>query len=319
MGAPVTESGWQVELDRERWDGELAALDGHPLQSTLWGEARRQADGTEYRCFALRGGGRALALARVEIRRVPALGRLAWIPRGPVTAAGLDGMPGLLQRLRQDGFVLCASTGWPPREAPSADAASVPGPKTLWIDLTMGRERLLANLDSQWRYGARRAIREGVTVEQTSRADDVAVFFGLCESISAAKRFALPGSRALVENLLRLSREPSAVQARLFVARFQGALVAGALVIHAGARAHYFWGGVDRAHSKLRAGEAVQWAVLEWAVGAGLRLYDLEGVDPERNPGTYEFKKKMGGRLMALPDRVISPLTWRGRVLAPFL
>ena len=317
-GGTSAEAEWQLELDRDRWDEELAALGGHPLQSALWGEARRQADGTEYRCLALRQEGHALALARVEVRKVPALGPVAWVPRGPVAAFGLDHMPSFLQRLKRDGFILCASTPWPPRMAQSTDPAE-PGPKTIWIDLSVGLERLLANLDSQWRYGARKALREGVVVEETSSPSDIGVFFGLCESISEAKRFALPGSRALVENLLRASRESFAVEARLFVGRLEGKVVAGALVIRSGVNAHYFWGGVDRAHPKLRAGEAVQWAVMEWAVKAGLKIYDLEGVDPERNPGTYNFKKKMGGTLVALPDRVLASLGWRGRLVKAFL
>ena len=313
------ESEWQHELDLDRWDEELAALGGHPLQSALWGEARRQADGTDYRCLALRREGRALALARVEVRKVPALGPVAWVPRGPVAAFEGDYMPSFLRRLKRDGFILCASTPWPPRVTQPADAAAAPGPKTIWIDLSVGREQLLAKLDSQWRYGARRALREGVVVEETSSPSDIGVFFGLCESISEAKRFALPGSRALVENLLRASHEASAVQARLFVGRLEGKVVAGALVIRSGVHAHYFWGGVDRAYPKLRAGEAVQWAVMEWAVKTGLKIYDLEGVDPERNPGTYSFKKKMGGTLVALPDRVLASLGWRGRLVKAFL
>jgi hypothetical protein len=63
----------------------LAALDGHPLQSAAWGDARRAVEGIEELRLAAFIGDEPVLLARVELR--PVLGeRGGWVPRGPAAA-----------------------------------------------------------------------------------------------------------------------------------------------------------------------------------------------------------------------------------------
>jgi CelD/BcsL family acetyltransferase involved in cellulose biosynthesis len=173
---------------------------------------------------------------------------------------------------------------------------------------------LWRELDSQWRYGVGRARREGVLCELTADAQDIADFFSLCGDVSRAKGFQLPGSAELIEHLLQ-GFHSEAVSAHLMVARAQSGLAAGACVLRCGSSAHYFWGASDRGFSKYRAGEAVQWAVIEWALAQGCSLYDLEGIDPVKNPGVYNFKKKMGGVDVTLEGMMYRPLGWRGVLL----
>jgi lipid II:glycine glycyltransferase (peptidoglycan interpeptide bridge formation enzyme) len=310
----ATDLAWQEMPDHHAWDKELARLNGHPLQSSLWGEARRLAEGLDYRCFAARQDGAVIALARVETRRVSLLGHIAWIPKGPASNLQESCLPSLEKVLRQAGYILCACNPcWPVQDSDST------GPKTIWIDLSVGREQLLRNLDSQWRYGTQRALREGVVIDQTRRADDVEAFFRLCTKISATKGFRLPASQPLMANLLNLSVPGAPVVAHLFVARHNGQPIAGAFVMRVGKHVHYLWGGVDRAYSRHRPGEAVQWAVMQWAVEQGCGLYDLEGIDPVNNPGTYAFKKKMGGTEVSFPGLITRSLGHRGNLIIPFL
>ncbi len=307
---------WQELHDLQAWDSALATLGGHPLQSALWGEARRLAEGVQ--CLYLAGyqADNIVALARVEPRRVPLLGRLAWIPRGPVAAPGAEVAPGLERYLRECGFIVSASTPW--QRVDDAPASKL-SPRTIWIDLAVGRELLMQNLDSQWRYGARRALREGVQIDQTSSPATISGFYRLCMTISQAKGFRLPASAELMQQLITLSTASAPIEARLFIASFDGRLLAGAFVMRAGTHLHYLWGGVDREHAKLRGGEAVQWAVIEWALANGCTLYDLEGIDPVNNPGTYQFKKKMGGSEVTLSRLSAHALHWKGALLMPLM
>lgn len=294
------------------WDAAVARLGGHPLQSRLWGDSRAAADGMEQLLLQASDSKGVPALARVETRRIPLLGKLAWVPRGPVAAAGSDVLPSLCSHLREDGYMLCACTPWQQATAGPLDANAQ---RTMWIDLSVGIESLLKQLDSQWRYGARRAVREGIIISQSTDDGDIAWFFALCSQISQTKGFRLPGNLGLLQQLLARSVPDAPVQARLFIARHGALPVAGAFIMRAGERVHYLWGGVDRAHNKLRAGEAVQWAVIEWAVAQGCTLYDLEGIDRKRNPGTYEFKKKMGGSEVVLASQKLLSLDWRGSLV----
>lgn len=310
------------------WDTLAALMGGHPLQSCLWGlaatEGRRRR-----RVFCLSGGGDGSKdwLARVEERRVPCVGRIGWIPRGPVVCGGEAFHEVVLElccRLKALGFCLAAMSPW--LEVDAALSASLERlgaitasrQRTIWVDLTQGHERLWAGLDKQWRYGVGRAHRFGVTVAPERQRDSVEAFFALCQRLSAEKGFRLPGSSAQLFALLAAGRHGD-VEARLFIARYKGELAAGVFLLRSGRSVHYIWGGADRAFSKQRVGEAVQWAAIEWGLSQGCDRYDLEGIDPTRNPGTYHFKKKMGGREVDLPGEIILPLNRRGRVLAALL
>ena len=75
-----TEIEWRKDPDPADWDSALARLGGHPLQSALWGTARKAIDGfQESRWMALKGGA-PVYLIRYEERPVPALGKIAWVP-----------------------------------------------------------------------------------------------------------------------------------------------------------------------------------------------------------------------------------------------
>lgn len=308
---------WKTGLTAAEWDRALAQLGGHPLQSALWGEARRRVDGIEAHRVAACAGGALVWMARFEVRWLPGrLGRVAWMPKGPVYAdSGLaeQAHTAFLDRLRRERYWMLIENRYALGAAPRpATGVPLSGPyRTIWVDLTMGKEALWDRLHKKWRYGVRAAGRAGVAVEQTRDPDDAAVFFALCQDLSEKKGFDLPGSEPLIQALLR---EPhgGGAEARLFVARYEGALAAGAVVLRCGDSLHYFWGATDRDFAKQSVGEAVQWGVMEWAIEQGLTRYDLEGVNPEGNPGVYKFKKRMGGDEVLLAEQSAYPLNRRG-------
>lgn len=303
---------WRNDLDSPNWDRAVAALGGHPLQSALWGNARRTADGiVDHRWIALYEG-KPVWMARIEERRLPALGWVGWMPRGP-TGDLVAELPAKLQtRLERSGMVLLITDRW---QARGGDAATgTLAPRTIWIDLTVGLERLSQNLDKKMRRGLGRARRVGVTVDMSTGGADIADFFALCRAVSERKEFHFPVSLLVMEQLL--SSPAATVEARLFLARYQGRIGAGAFIIRSGRSLHYFWGAMNREASEARVGEAVQWAVIEWGIAQGCTRYDLEGIDPVRNPGTYAFKKKMGGQEVALIGKRYYPVGISGHVMA---
>jgi len=314
---------WSDSINPLSWDRELVELGGHPLQTWLWGEARLQAENIMYKCYRAVEGNKLKALARVETRHVPMLGNVAWIPKGPVYVSVNDIRPGvpesLANHLRNEGFILCASSPWIERLNNSDTYSNTRCPWTIWIDLKVGKKKLLDNLNKQWKYHASKALRHGIIIELSDCLEDVPGFYSLCKNVSDSKGFELPGSQLLMEKLLALSGKNEFVCPRLFLAKYDNKLCAGLFVIRTGKHIHYMWGGMSREHSRLKPSEAVQWAVMEWAVENGCQLYDLEGIDPVNNPGTYDFKKRMGGREVALMPMDVRPLKLRGRLISMLL
>jgi lipid II:glycine glycyltransferase (peptidoglycan interpeptide bridge formation enzyme) len=59
----------------------------------------------------------------------------------------------------------------------------------------------------------------------------------------------------------------------------------------------YLLGATNDKGRTLQASYLVQWRLIEWLKGRGYRWYDLGGIDPEKNPGTYHFKAGLSGKL----------------------
>jgi hypothetical protein len=302
---------WKREPSAAEWDHALAALAGHPLQSALWGESRRMVDGTrDCRWMALRNN-KPVWLARIEQRRLPC-GWIGWIPRGPTGDMDGKNFPAVVRdELRREGMVLLVTDRWVEQtvDPQPRNGSSV---RTIWIDLSAGREAVWKSLDKQWRYGVGRARRLGVTVDVATHPDEIAQFAALCSAVADRKGFDLPGSKPLMEELLRC--KGGEVEGRLFLARLKDGIRAGAFIIRCGRSLHYFWGCTDRSTPQVRAGEAVHWAAIEWGLAMGCTRYDLEGIDPHGNPGTYKFKKKMGGTEVALSGKRYIPIGTYGRI-----
>jgi hypothetical protein len=302
---------FQEAMDAVAWDKELARLGGHPLQSALWGNARNKVDGIPQLFLACRADNEEpKGLARVEVRNARPVGKVAWIPKGPALSGTDtdDPISSLRSELKLHGFIACITDRYV-----ACDHEMAEQPRTIWLDLALGLDALSKALDSQWRYGARRALREGVVIRTTRAPADVSAFFHLCNALSETKGFSLPGSEALMLELIRSSSPDGAVGMTLYVGEVDGMIAGGALVARCGQHLHYLWGASDRRFSKYRVSEAVQWQVIQDGVASGMSRYDLEGIDPAGNPGVYGFKRKMGGHEVTLQGMETTPLSWVGR------
>lgn len=310
---------WHKIHSPVKWDKYLSKLGGHPLQSALWGDARRKVDGIEdFRWVALSDDD-LIWMGRFEVRRIAKYFKVAWLPKGPTfpnhklaTLAHNQ----FIKKLRRNGFLIAIDDVYVSEDIHSLNKGVLipPAPRTIWIDLSAGKEAILAKLHKQWRYGVRAAERAGVVVEHTRDPDDISSFYSHCMDISKKKGFYLPGSEPLMLELL--TQQPGkSTEAKLFVARYNEKLGAGAVVLRCGKSIHYFWGATNREFSKQRVGEAVHWGIMEWAIDNELTKYDLEGIDPENNPGVCSFKRKMGGDEVSLAGKSVYTLNALGGVV----
>lgn len=304
---------WQENLGAHEWDTLLAKMHGHPLQSALWGDARCASDGTQDTRWAALINRQPVLLIRFEQRRILKLLKVAWVPQGPLfIKEQFQSLlkKQLLQRLRVRGYFLCVMNPW---QEITPHQPKKSHQHTIFIDLTVGKDQLWVNLHKQFRYDVRNAERKGVLVEQSTNNADIVAFYELCKLTSVTKGFRLGTSIKFITALLRADSN-AAISAHFFVARYAGQLCGGAVIIRCGSSVHYMWGAIDRQHSKLSIGEALQWAVVEWALKQQCTLYDLEGVNPKIRCGTYYFKKKLGGREVVLPGLEWHSVNWMAHV-----
>src|SRR3990167_2316182 len=137
---------WVENLTSKEWDDYLSALQGHPLQSAKWGNARKLSCGIkDHRWLAFKEGS-PYFIARFEQRRVFKFLKIAWVPKGPIIANKQDEenlLNEFLHRLKKRGFFLCATNPWEKIEGTNLINSIF---YTIWLDLAIGKEKLWMNL-----------------------------------------------------------------------------------------------------------------------------------------------------------------------------
>jgi glycosyltransferase involved in cell wall biosynthesis len=78
-------------------------------------------------------------------------------------------------------------------------------------------------------------------------------------------------------------------------ARNKGIAVAGPVASAMGDSAIYLLGATSDDGLNSRGAYLLQWTLIKWLKEHGVRWYDLGGIDPERNPGVYHFKRGLSG------------------------
>ncbi len=86
---------------------------------------------------------------------------------------------------------------------------------------------------------------------------------------------------------------------RLYLARYQGTLVAATTMVRVGTHAWYSYGASSTAHREVRGSNAVQWRMIRDALAAGCDVYDLRGItdtvdETDPHAGLIRFKVGTG-------------------------
>lgn len=332
-----------IEADAPAWQALLTGSEyGDFLHDWAWADVAA-FDGQPQRRFVAEEDGELVALAAVQVRRLP-LGRAFWyVPRGPV----LDyGHPQAGERLRAVTIGLREAARRANAIAvklePRLEAGSEPtrllarlphDDRTLQVGQTRlvelaADEEMLDAFDKDTRYGIRRAEREGVTVSHCDDADDLRPIDDLHDLVLETQARAGFPRPPLARYRTAWRALGGAGRATIFEARHEGRLLASGMLVIEGDRSFYLFAGSrreERGETKRYPSYALQWAMMRFARDAGVRLHDLWGVAPEgagpEHPwyGVGLFKKGFGGRQLTWAgtwDVVADPTLYRLRSLA---
>lgn len=326
---------------REEWNALVRALPQTDFrQSWEWG-AFRVSDGWGVVRAAVVAGDRALVAAQVMIRRVPGLGRLLYVPRGPLladdgeTVAALAELMTLLRR-RVGGIFLRASPGAPDGEADAPDPSverlqaggfvRLPELWSVWntprnvmrLDLTGSERDLLARMARKRRQHVSTGERKGIVTTRSADLATLRTFHTLHAEHGRRHHYPVPGWPTLTA----LYREFGGAGGLAVVTGLVKQEMAGMLVgIRFGPVAHTLYLATTPAAHHTPVGDLLHWELIRWAREAGCVALDLgsscTGVPPlETHPnyGIYRFKSELGARLtlcVGYHDRVFAPLRYR--------
>ena len=174
-------------------------------------------------------------------------------------------------------------------------------------------EELLAALPQSTRRKVRTAAKKGVEMKICGK-EAVPEFSKLMLETGVRDGF-VTREQSYFENMMDNLGE----HARLYMAYYEGQAIAGTLAIWYGDKVWYLYGASSNENRNLMPNYMLQWAMIEWAVEKGCRLYDFRGVPGqvgEDHPlyGLYKFKLGFGGdyvEFVGEMDMVLNrPVNW---------
>jgi hypothetical protein len=328
MADSASSDSMQFEMsdrfDDPRWDAFLAGTPlGHFQQSSLWAQVKA-AEG--WRCirYCMRRKGELCGGWQL-LWKESRLGRIGYISKGPVFAD----RTGIVTAMNQLQDVLAqnrirAITVQPPDDDPAlTDILSSEGfitdPTdrvvrcTLVNDLTGGPAAVEDAIYSDTRRRVRQGRRRGMVV-RCGTAEDLGAFFELM--VKTCRRQGVlpnPPSLASVQRLWEVFSNRGLIH--LFIAQFEGKIVAGLLCIQFGQIFTLWKKGWSGEHGDKRPNELLTHAALIAGASAGFAIADFAAFpldmgalliaggtpSPELQKSRHFFNRDFGGRPKILP------------------
>ncbi|HLB50941.1 MAG TPA: peptidoglycan bridge formation glycyltransferase FemA/FemB family protein [Patescibacteria group bacterium] len=226
------------------------------------------------------------------IHRLPIVGSYLYVPRGPlINQQTTDNKEQLTGKMRMVVELAKAKQAkWIRIEPQTKELlemikGSVPykmvkaphdvQPKEIFVvDILPGEDELLAAMKSKTRYNIRLAQKKGVKVFVTREEKYRQAFLDLMQRTADRKEIT-PHSRMYYEKFLTVFPEE---MCRLFVAEYEGQVLAANLLIVYGATATYLHGGSGDTHRDAMAPYLLQWEQMRFAKAHGCTHYDFGGV-----------------------------------------
>lgn len=264
--------------------------DGGFLQSDYW---RKFQENVGRRTFVLSTDD---IFASIITHRLPIVGNYFYIPRGPVFNN---------QKLFDDLFDIAQENNisWI-RIEPADDrflkflrlnlknvkikksAVDMQPREILILDISKSGEDILAGMKQKTRYNIRLAEKRGVKIFESREKKYVDEFLRLVK-ITAERDRIVPHPESYYRKMFEVI--PPEVL-KLYLAEYDGKIVAANLVVFFGHTATYLHGASDNVHRDAMAPYLLQWRQMVDAKGAGCEKYDLGGFDQSKWPGITRFK-----------------------------
>lgn len=312
---------------------------GDLLQSAFW--ARVKQGSCQRRCVVLRDeSGQITSGSQILIRRIRGLVSVAYAPYGPLLSESAEEgtkLVGLMEReARSAGASVLVIQ--PPRQGSAAERVlkvsgyrrapiDVAPSASVEVDLRIPLQDIRSALTKSRRKNLKRAARAGVAV-RVGDETDLDTFYRL--HLMSAKRNGFEAmSREYVQS--QWDTLGSTGHLQLFLAEHGGETHCAGLVTAFADRVDFKLTGwiATKESSSIAPNDAIQWAMIEWAKGAGYEVFDMGGLphqDAERivsNGGKLPtelgetgavFKLGYGGQVVLYPRSYQKILTAGGHI-----
>ncbi len=172
---------------------------------------------------------------------------------------------------------------------------------TFFIDLNAPEEKLLYNMRFNTRYAIRKAIKQGVQVNEYG-IEHIAQWYALYTETALRHELPLQSAEFFSNILANQDNHKKGVAVKMLMAEYEGTFVAAMFLVISGRRATYLYGASSDSSHRLMGAYALQWESIKLAKACGCDHYDMFGSAPNLNKshplhGVHVYKKGFGGDL----------------------
>ncbi|KKU56868.1 hypothetical protein A3H89_00145 [Candidatus Amesbacteria bacterium RIFCSPLOWO2_02_FULL_48_11] len=296
-----------MEVGKNSWNLQVS----HPLQSWEWGEFREKRQPVD----RING----MLVVWTKIKYTPWC--FGYIPMGKCpTQEDLDRLKNLGKRRGAIGIrlepniVLNAEQSSRIREQCSVlkrlpKGRSLFKPKTFLVDLTRSEEELLAVMHPKGRYNIKVAQKHNVGVKEDNSLEALEQYLELMFGGTAKRQKIYAHSREYHRQLWE-ALHPAGM-ATLWIAKWQGIILAGAMIFRFKDTAYYAYGASALDHKEVMAPTLLLWETIRRVKQQGCKIYDLWGAEEGR--GFSRFKEQFGGKLVEMAgtfDLPVNPVLY---------
>jgi lipid II:glycine glycyltransferase (peptidoglycan interpeptide bridge formation enzyme) len=170
---------------------------------------------------------------------------------------------------------------------------------TVFLNLGLSDEQILARMKSKTRYNIRLAFRRGVQVRELS-FDQLDIWYQLYRETAVRNRILLHDIEYFRAVLAAPEMHASQAKVKLLVAETDQFPLSAMFLVMSGKRATYLYGASSSHLKSMMGSYAIQWGAITMAKSLGCTEYDMFGIAPNPDPehpmyGLYRFKTGFGG------------------------
>lgn len=166
--------------------------------------------------------------------------------------------------------------------------------RTLLVSLSHSLGELRHGLDQKWRNRLNRAEKNGLRIVEGFEDDLFGYFVEIYRQMHGRKKFQ-EGSDV---NQFRMMQHdlPNSFKMKILIAFSDEMPAAGVVCSSIGDMGVYLFGGTSNTGLNTQGSYLLQWKALSWLKEKGAKWYNLHGINPIKNPGTYRFKAGLCGK-----------------------
>jgi hypothetical protein len=166
--------------------------------------------------------------------------------------------------------------------------------RTLIMDIRRSSDDIRKGMAQKWRNCLNASERNGLEI--ISGTDDE--LFGQFDKIyeDMISRKGLKRASNIDEFRIIQRNQKEVFKVTIFICKYSGQACSGAICSAIGDTGIYLFGATNEIALKNRAAYLIQWHVIQWLKECGCAYYNLNGINPKDNPGTFKFKEGLSGK-----------------------